>query len=322
MTTTSPRFGLTIPNADGSDDADLAALLRSLGLDVENKAPGVTALTTVQRTALTGAAMFAGRVVYDTDLYTLFLGDGTTWRALARLDTSGHLPMGGKKITGMADGTATTDAVTKGQLDTAMPVGAVISYAGASAPAGWALCDGSALSRSTYAALFAALGIAHGAGDGSTTFNLPDLRGRFALAAGQGAGGLSNRVLADKNGNTETHTLSSSEMPSHSHGASTSGAGGHSHTYSGTTGGVGDHTHAAYGEAGSAWMGDTWQYSDMAGILGASTLPAGAHSHSYSGSTSSQTDHTHPVTVNNQGGGTAHNNMPPFYVLTYIIKAT
>lgn len=123
MTTASPRLGLTIPNADGSDDADLAALLRALGLDVENKSPGITALTTAARIALTGAAMFDGRLVYDTDLYTLFLGDGTTWRALARLDTSGHLPMAGKRITGLAAGVANGDAVRLEQLAPVYAIG-------------------------------------------------------------------------------------------------------------------------------------------------------------------------------------------------------
>ena len=63
MTALSPRLGLTIPNADGSDPANLAALLRSLGLDVENKSPGVTAMTDAARVALTGDAKFPGRLV-------------------------------------------------------------------------------------------------------------------------------------------------------------------------------------------------------------------------------------------------------------------
>lgn len=57
-------------------------------------------------------------------------------------------------------------------------VGEVMDYAGPTPPSGWLVCDGSAVSRTTYAALFAAIGTAWGAGDGSTTFNLPDMRGR------------------------------------------------------------------------------------------------------------------------------------------------
>jgi microcystin-dependent protein len=56
----------------------------------------------------------------------------------------------------------------------------MIDYAGGTAPSGWIMCDGAAVSRTVYAGLFAAIGTAYGAGDGSTTFNLPDFRGRFA----------------------------------------------------------------------------------------------------------------------------------------------
>jgi len=64
------------------------------------------------------------------------------------------------------------------------PAGALIGFAGATAPAGYKLCDGSAVSRTTYATLFAVIGITYGAGDGTTTFNLPDMRGVFPRGAG------------------------------------------------------------------------------------------------------------------------------------------
>lgn len=60
-----------------------------------------------------------------------------------------------------------------------IPSGVVFPFAGTSAPYGYLVCDGSAISRSEYPSLFAALGTSHGSGDGSTTFNLPDYRGRF-----------------------------------------------------------------------------------------------------------------------------------------------
>lgn len=95
------------------------------------------------------------------------------------------------------------------------PTGAVVAFAGASAPDGWLICDGSAVSRSTYDALFAVIGTAYGVGDGSTTFTLPDMRGRTVIGAGTGTG-LTMRSLGAKVG-AETHTLSMAEMPSHSH---------------------------------------------------------------------------------------------------------
>lgn len=71
----------------------------------------------------------------------------------------------------------------------ASPAGAVMPFAGTVAPAGWLACDGSAISRATYVELFAAIGIVWGAGDGATTFNLPDLRGRFPRGAGNSGNG-------------------------------------------------------------------------------------------------------------------------------------
>lgn len=70
-------------------------------------------------------------------------------------------------------------AVPKQQLDALLPAGAVSFFSMSSAPSGWLIADGSAVSRTAYAVLFAAIGTTFGAGDGSTTFNLPDLRGEF-----------------------------------------------------------------------------------------------------------------------------------------------
>jgi len=77
-----------------------------------------------------------------------------------------------------------------------IPPGVVIPFAGATAPSGWLLCDGSAISRTTYAPLFAAIASAWGYGDNSTTFNLPDLRGRF-LRGRNANGSVVNEPLAD-----------------------------------------------------------------------------------------------------------------------------
>lgn len=75
-----------------------------------------------------------------------------------------------------------------------VPIGAMMAYGGATAPSGWLLCYGQAVSRTTYAALFAVIGVAYGAGDASSTFNIPDLRGRYPLGADNMGGSAANRV--------------------------------------------------------------------------------------------------------------------------------
>jgi microcystin-dependent protein len=186
-------------------------------------------------------------------------------------------------------------------------IGEMKMYGGSTAPAGWLLCDGSAVSRTTYANLFAVIGTTFGAGDGSTTFNLPDLRGRSPLGAGQGSG-LTSRALGQKIG-AETHALSINEMPTHNHGGSTTGGAnlthghsagdyGHSHTESYVTISSGG-AQGGWGYVGT-WAGTSTGYASIW------VSNSGALSH----------DHTIP----SHGGGQAHNNMQPSTVINFIIK--
>ena len=91
------------------------------------------------------------------------------------------------------------------------PAGRIEQYGGSSVPSGWLECDGSAVSRATYARLFAAISTTWGAGDGSTTFNVPDFRGRTLIGKGTGSG-LTARALA-ATGGEENHTLTQAELP-------------------------------------------------------------------------------------------------------------
>lgn len=95
------------------------------------------------------------------------------------------------------------------------PSGVVLDYAGASVPSGWLDCDGSAISRSTYSALYSAIGTTFGSGDGVNTFNLPDFRGRASIGVGTGTG-LTARARGATTG-TETHTLTGTQIPGHQH---------------------------------------------------------------------------------------------------------
>lgn len=81
-----------------------------------------------------------------------------------------------------------------------VPIGAMMPYGGTTAPTGWLLCFGQAISRTTYAALFAVIGVAYGAGDASTTFNLPDKRGRASIGADNMGGSAANRVTSAGSG--------------------------------------------------------------------------------------------------------------------------
>ena len=123
--------------------------------------------------------------------------------------------------------------------DAAIPAGVTLPFAGSAAPSGWLLCAGQAVSRTTFAALFAAIGTFYGAGDGSTTVNLPDMRGRVAAGrddmGGTAAGRLTtagsgvNGASLGASGGAQTHTLDVNQIPSHSHnyvgGANAAGSG-------------------------------------------------------------------------------------------------
>lgn len=98
---------------------------------------------------------------------------------------------------------------------TALPTGMVLPYLSDIVPTGWLACNGGPVSRTTYANLFAVVGTRYGAGDGATTFNLPDFRGRALIGAGQGSG-LSLRSLGDTVGE-EDHVLITAELASHTH---------------------------------------------------------------------------------------------------------
>lgn len=164
-----------------------------------------------------------------------------------------------------------------------IPAGTVASFAGSTAPAGWLLCNGAAVSRTTYAALYAAVGTTYGAGDGSTTFNVPDARGRAIIGAGAGTG-LTNRALG-ATGGAETHTLTESEMPVHSHGVTDPG-----------------HVHAiAPYAAGGGGDGATDWRLDQGGSKNSNSATTG-------------------ISINSAGGGAAHNIMQPWIAFNCIVK--
>lgn len=167
-----------------------------------------------------------------------------------------------------------------------VPSGAWFPYSGTSAPAGYLLCDGSAVSRSTYASLFTAIGTVHGVGDGSTTFNLPDMRGRLPVGQDDMGGSAASRVTTAGSG-VDGATLGAT-------------GGAQNVTLTAAESGLPSHTHAIYIAGGGGTGSDARaDFSVSTGFVGASGVVQSSGSSSAS---------------------SAHNNMPPSLVANYIIK--
>lgn len=118
---------------------------------------------------------------------------------------------------------------------TFLPVGVVLPYASASAPNGWLLANGQAVSRSTYSRLFTLVGTQYGVGNGSTTFNVPDLGGRFPIGLGTGVASTSYDALGEKDGHT-THKQTVAELATHHHNTASYQSTGASGIYGGAPG--------------------------------------------------------------------------------------
>ena len=154
-------------------------------------------------------------------LSTTISGVSTTFMPKAGGTFTGAVSMGSQVLNGLISPVTTDGAATKGYVDTTLasfgglPVGSTIPFAAAAAPTGWLICNGSTVSRTTYASLFAVIGVSWGVGDGSTTFGLPDLQGRVAVGSGAGTG-LTARTLAGSGGE-ENHVLTIAELAAHTH---------------------------------------------------------------------------------------------------------
>lgn len=215
-----------------------------------------------------------------------------------------------------------TTAFTQAALAALIPTGVITLWSGsiASIPSGWALCNGSS--------------------------GTPDLRDRFVVGAG-------TTYSVGDTGGAASVTLTSAQIPSHTHTITTTGStsseNAHNHTFSGTTSGQSNsHSHGASvsdpghahaspsngapngGGAGAAFttgMSNVPGHATTGSFTGISVSIGGAdadHSHTYSGTTSTTAAHTHTLTLSSTaastGGGTSHENRPPYYALAYIMK--
>ena len=201
-----------------------------------------------------------------------------------------------------------------------MLTGSIVMFAGSVAPQGWLLCDGSAVSRSQYSALFDVVDTTYGEGDGSTTFNVPDLRGRVMI-------GTSNSHPVASHGGEETHSLTEDELPQHFHS-------------------VPQHGHAngiiiKTPVLSHSIIQAAFTYSAPGGTTNLTTDSGSYSVTSYSGTTSTNATRSANVAISNHsaencsvtgsiddcdafdtdtaGVGESHYNMQPFITMNYII---
>lgn len=176
---------------------------------------------------------------------------------------------------------STAQAYANAAVLAATPTGMILDYAGTTAPVGFLLCYGQNVSRSTYATLFAAIGTTFGAGDGSTTFGIPDYRGRVGAGKDDMGGSAASRLTNSGTGNpgiagttlgatggTDRHTTTIAQMPAHTH--------------------------------------------TIPSMMAAALIPGGSNIPTSGGGST--------ITNNSTGGGEAHPNAQPTIVMNKIIK--
>ena len=181
-----------------------------------------------------------------------------------------------------ADGTlnASESKTSNGEV---LPIGTMIPFGSANnIPTNWRICDGSEVSRTDYAELFNVIGTSYGEGDGATTFNLPDKRGRVSVGLDSSQTEFST---IGKKGGEKTHKLNWNEMPAHSHAQKTIGNDGNV---------------------------NPWVTSANSGAWGVETR----NQYAYRGGTGTY------LLTDNAGGNQAHNNLQPYEVDVWIIKVS
>lgn len=184
-------------------------------------------------------------------------------------------------------GATVTDALNT--LAAAGIPGQISAFAFNTAPDGWLKANGAAVSRTTYSDLFGAIGTTFGAGDGSTTFNVPDLRGEFLRGWDDGRGVDTGRAF----GSTQQD-----QNKSHTHTGTAASAGAHGHSASSNS--TGAHTHSVPAVSGESGGGSLIERSKNGSRIDQATSSAGAHSHTIT--VNSGGDHTHTLSIDADGG--------------------
>ena len=197
-----------------------------------------------------------------------------------------------------------------------MTAGIVMPFAGTTAPQGWMLCDGAAVSRTTYAALFAVIGTTYGAGDGENTFNIPNLAGRVVIGSSQ------SHALGTTGG-SETVTLTADQLPAHVHEVPQHG---HENDIAAKTPVL---THSitqpmyTYKKPNNIKVNGVTTASQITGTstqTASRTTDVSISAHSAASCTKggSVTPHS-SFNSGSYGGGAGHNNMQPYTAVNYLI---
>lgn len=199
-------------------------------------------------------------------------------------------------------------------------IGSIVPFTGSTLPHGYLLCDGSAVSRTTYAELFSVIGTEFGSGDGSTTFNVPNLTGRLAI-------GQSNDHLFASSGGEETHALTTGEIASHLHSVP---AHGHSNdiafktpelSHSITAQPSFTYTRAnSTATTGVRQSGTSYTGRTNAAMTRATNVAITNHPATDCTMSGGITDCA-AMTSGDAGSGGAHNNMMPYIALVFLIQA-
>lgn len=288
---------------DGLGQAD--DHFRLLKSTIKTTFPNVSGEVSASHTNLNLAASIATNGVSKLlDAGAYFAGDPDTGILSTGADALALRTHGVDRVTvsdtgAAVTGTFATSGAFTGGTGQLVPTGTVLDYAGATEPAGFLFCAGQAISRTTYAALFALLGTFYGAGDTTTTFNLPDLQGRVVAGRDNMSGVSANRLTTLEggiNGDTlggvggvESHTLTAAQIPD-----------------------------GLEGTTSAETVTTKYQAQQLTSGAAGSGLPNVVRTPGTGSDDSVSEEHEHTVTVG--GGGLSHPNVQPTFILNKIIK--